>query len=304
MYNLERKKTYFNFLNSIKENSAYSIEYIFKRLSPIEEMWNKDICDFTYDEICKVLALFNASSLGSLRKNLSVLKTYTDWCCQNRLSIDNINHYVEIDTSKIDIYVNKATSGFITRNELNELLIKLPNDSDKFLILALFEGVRSEFIGELLAITLNDIDHEKKTITFPSGETKVMSRELYYLAIKSSEEEIYYSLAEHTEIKLKTGKIVNERVNATKDSIEHLNKRIKVRISLIKEVYGVANLSIPKLSRAGLIDNIRKIMAEKNITKEEFFSLRFKEYCKELNPNYEIGLHNKVNIKMAIYKFI
>lgn len=303
-YNEERKETYFNFLNSMRTNAAEPIKYIFKKVADSEKLWDKDICDFTYEEICKILASFNAISLGAIRKNVSILKTYTDWCCQNRLSIDNINHYLELDTEKLKSYVNKNISKFISREELYEALHILKNDSDKFILLALYENVRSEFIGELFALRQENLDHVNKTITFPSGETKHLSKELYFLAIRSSEEDVYQSYTGDAEVRLNTGNIINSRNNATKDTLENLGLRARKRVGLIKDVCGMPTITVPKLPRAGLIDNIQTIMKELNITKEEFFGLNFEKYIGYLNPNYEITLEKKVITKTAIYDYI
>ncbi len=172
MYNAERKETYFAELEKRNPGSSMVVKYIFNTVSQAEELFEKDICDFTLDEINKVLGMFNAMSSNSLSKNFSILKKYCDWCCYNKLSVDNINHFTEFDTSNLSLYVNKYLSALISREDLCSLCKDMFNASDRFLSLALFEGVYEDSIGELLMLTLKNIDPGTRIVTFPSGAKK------------------------------------------------------------------------------------------------------------------------------------
>lgn len=313
-YNEERKKTYFQYLEDCTPGSTKSIVSIFKKTAKIEEQWNKDVCDFTIDEINKVLSSFNASSRNALSKNASILRTYAEWCCANKLSIDNINHYNEITINSLDKYVNKKKAYIVSKEELYQFIQRLRNMSDRFLILALFEGIGDESIGELLQVELKDIDEDNMMITMPSGKKKIISQDLLNLAIESSNEEYYISEGGDFESPLlKEGKIVNSRVNTRKDSLEALELRLVRRLGKIREENSVSWLTIPKIQKAGVIDDFQVVMKKCGVTKEQVFEseraksdkdIKYSDIISMTNPNYELRKYKKFEVKNKLYEYL
>ena len=302
-YNNERKLEYFKYVDSKTMGAHLTIKYIFSKLRSVEEQWTKDICDFTLGEIQQVLAIFNSSSINALSKNISVLKTYTDWCCFNKLSIDNINHYTEIDMTTLDKYVNKVKSKTVNKKELFSILDALYNDSDRFIALALFEGVRSTNLGEFGLLTLKDITEENgsRYITFKSGIKKMISDKLYNYAVNSAEEEVYVSIGKDGDLVESTLKqcdnIVKKRSNSSSDSLISYEVLIKGRLVKIREYFDLPYFTAPKLRQSGIQDNINSICKKYDITLDEFFGTNYKSYIKETNPNYGLIDLQKNNVK-------
>lgn len=302
-YNNERKLEYFKYVDSKNMGAHLPIRYIFSKLKDVEEQWQKDICDFTLQEINQVLAIFNASSINALTKNLSVLKTYTDWCCLNRLSIDNINHFTEVDINTLGIYVNKIKSKLVNRGELLSILDSLYNSSDKFVALALFEGVRSSNLGELALLSLDDITESNgiREITFKSGVKKIISDKLYYYALESVEEETYITVGKESdliEFRLKDNNyIVKKRINSSSESLISYETMIKTRLLKIREYFDIPYFTIPKLRQSGIQSEINSLCERKNITFDEFFGENYVNYIKETNPNYGLVDLQKCNVK-------
>lgn len=312
-FNEERKNTYFQYLESIKENSSVCIRYIFIRTAKTEKVWGKDVCDFTIDEICKFLPTFNASSLNALNKNVSVLRMYTEWCCQNKLSKDNINHFNEIDKSQLNLYINKITSILPSKEEISEIVNSLANASDKFLIQALYEGVKGESVGEFFYIPIASILSDKRIITFANGKQKVMSKKLYNLAIESSEEERYLSIRDNGEFfestLVKEGAIINPRSNCRSNTLEHCELRLRERMKKLKSAYGLNMISMPKIYNAGLRDEIKRIMKKYGIDKEQFFNgeidgKTYSDWIQEVNPNFEASSYVKVQIRSRVFEYL
>lgn len=307
MYNQDRKNEYFNYVERM-HGSVISRKYIFSSLASIEETWGKDICDFTLPEILMVMATFNSSSRGALIKNLSILKTYTDWCCMNKLSIDNINHYEEVDASKLDIYVNKITSKIVSREELYTIMQQFLNKSDQFIVLALFEGVRTLELGELMMLKVSDIDAQTRTITFPNNTKRLMSKKLYELAIESSEEDEYVTVAEDGDLfrckLLCDGYIVNSRANSKHRDVKAYERRISDRLRKLRILFEIPYITVPRLKMSGLVEEYNNVLDKYNITKEELFGQNYEQYIKSINPNYDLADLRKNDIKARIYSYI
>lgn len=312
-YNEERKRTYFQYLENIRENSTKCIGYIFTRVSKTEEVWEKDVCDFTVDEIYKLLPTFNSCSVNALNKNVSVLRLYTEWCCQNKLSIDNINHFNEIDKSQLHPYVNKITSILPSKEEISEIVDSLANASDKFLVQALYEGVKDESVGEFFYIPITSIDPDKRIITFASGKQKIMSKKLYNLAVESSEEDKYLSIKADGDFfestLIRRGAIINPRSNSRSDTLEHCELRLRERLKKFKSAYGLSMISMPKIYNAGLRDEIKRIMEKYNINRDQFFGdevdgKTYYDWIKEVNPNFEASSYLKVQIRTRVFEYL
>lgn len=294
MYNEERKQEYLRYVNQDLEKTTINIEILFKKTEQYEELFNKDLCDFVFTEIDRLLPVFLASSVSALRKNISIMKKYTNWCCSCNLSIDNINHYDEIDSTSDGLkkYLNKESSICPTRDQVLQDISKLRNYSDKFLILALFEGVRTKDVGELLRVKKSKL--KGNILTFENGEERILSPLLVDFAEKSSEEEEYISLNGTASLLSMDGNIVNSRKNVRYNSIEALNKRVTDRLIAIRRQLNIPYLTTPRLNAAGIANELRNIMEESNISKTEVIK---EEYLKMVNPNYGVTTHMTATIK-------
>lgn len=310
-YNEERKREYFNYVNRVNPDASKPIIYLFKYAAPIEEAWGKDLCDFTLTEIEKVMSTFGAPTKFALAKNLSIYKSYTTWCCNNKLSIDNINHYEELGMDDLEPYVNSVKDRIFSEKDINLVLNKLINDSDRFLVLALFEGVRPANCGELLLISLNDIDKDTKIVTFPSGTKKKMSSRLYELAVQSSSEEVYYSYKDGQETFASAlqdnGMIVKPRTNSRNNDIPHVNKRINDKFVTLRRTYNEPDLVYSKLRISGIICQLKKIMDYYNIDRDTLFNdSEYYNTCINMASlsNYELYDIPKSSVKTKVYRFL
>lgn len=302
LYNQERKEAYLAFLDGKNiEALMRNNKNIFENTSTVEENWEKDVCDFTLAEIQQLLPYFNASSDSALRRIISILKTYTDWCCVNRLSIDNINHYIELNTSigQLDKYLNPVSSKYMTREELLNICQKFYNNSDRFIVLALFEGVRDADLSSLMYITIQDIDKENLTITFKSGVKKNISYTLYTYAVSSHAETEYISADTMYASNLtKDDRIIHSRTNTKSDAEKLLERRLFVRLQKLRDFYNAPFLTASKLRASGICNEIYGVMEKHNISQEEFFGEKYQMYVREINSNYNVQNEPKWTLKM------
>lgn len=300
MFNEERKQEFLRYIRSIGQSNLGFIT-LFKKTEQYESLYQKDLCDFVYAEIDKLFSALAASSTGALTKNISYLRTYTDWCCSYSLSIDNINHYDEINTSidNLKKYLNKESSICPTREKILEDLLAMKNYSDKFLILALFEGVRTEDVGELLRAKISKL--EGNVLTFENGEKRVLSNTLVKFAEYSATEEMYVSISGSTTRLAMGGNIINSRMNTSKNSMESLNRRIKDRLGVLRRGCSIPYLTVPRLNTAGAVCELKNIIQKYDISPSEVFD---KKYLAMVNPNYQLEHMNRTVMKHKFYCYL
>ena len=84
----------------------------------------------------------------------------------------------------------------IDRKELQELVNKLDNGIDKFIVAGLFYGLNGGSTNkeQLLNITTDSVDFEKSTITLPDGRVVVMDNFLKKITKEAIEQKIYIKM--------------------------------------------------------------------------------------------------------------
>jgi hypothetical protein len=301
MYNKERKQEYLRYIVEDLEQTPSSAKSLFNKTESYEELLDKDICDFTLSEIDKLLPIFLASSLNAIRKIISILRKYTDWCCSCNISIDNINHYDELGTSAeyLQKYLNKEKAVCPSRAQVLEDISQFKNFSDKFLILALFEGVRTEEVGELLRVKISKLNGN--ILTFENGEKRILSEELVELAKASSQEEEYISSTGNVTSLNMEGNIVNSRKNIRSNTLEALNLRLTSRLIVLRKEENIPYLTIPRLYTAGIVEQLKDIMEKYGVSKETIFE---EQYIKKVNSNYNINGYTKKALRIKYYNYL
>lgn len=298
MYNEERKQEFLRYIKEDLKLTTQSFKSVFKKTEQYEELYSKDLCDFVYAEISKLLSVFSVSSVNALRKNISILRKYTDWCCSCNLSIDNINHYDEIncDIEGLKIYINKERSICPDREQVLKDISKLRNSSDRFLVLALFEGVRTEQVGELLRVKIDKL--QGNILTFENGQKRILSNTLVKLAKESSEAIEYISLTGNATPLNMEGNIVNSRKNTSNNSMQSLNRRMGDKLEALRRETGATYLTSPRLNTAGIVNELKTIINKYNISQDEVFN---DKYLEMISPNYSLT-HMPKSVLRSKYK--
>lgn len=120
---------------------------------------------------------------------------YTYTTIRTKVALINIlfkqagnNAFVEL--KKEDMASNEK--GIITKKELLDVIDLLDNEQDKFILMALFNGIAGKQAQDLLNLKRTDIDFENKTINLPD---RVIHMDDYFCEItRSAIEQKTYSL--------------------------------------------------------------------------------------------------------------
>lgn len=243
MYNQELKERYRKEKESYTTVSTYYFSSLFKRTEPFEESLNKDISNFTTYEIInmyKTLAIMSLDTIATMNSNLSM---YTQWCIQENLVNDYQNHFLEIDRDMMVSFVNKLAMDkkIVSRKQIIEWCQQLPNPSDSFCLLGLFEGIRGGGYLELALAKIEDF-HDNTFIAYNGREIKVSSTLIEY-AEQSNETLDYQSISKSMvkEVTLsENGRIIKDYPNVRRsESLPVLRRRTQSRLARIFNYIGI-----------------------------------------------------------------
>lgn len=304
MYNKEIKERY------IEEKKATTIlpnsylERLFKKTEAFEIEHGKDVSNFTFYEVEEMYKTWSMGSLQSLQVVNSALSMYTQWCLKQNMVIDSQNHYLEFTKEIMAGAINhlKAKSKIITRDQLLSLLPELPNVSDAFLLLALFEGISGKEYCELSNLESKDIKGNIATLC--TNREVIMSEELTRLAIESGNTYEYYPVVatakkEKILFDIHDEKIIKDFCNTASDTCDfQIGRRIYRKIKRSVDYVGMAHLNGNNIVECGKVYFINKICEERKITAKEY--LYSKNGSEELKRQF--GSSFTTSIRAAFIK--
>lgn len=275
MRNEERKR---KFLETYKGAPEGYVLSIFRRAEEFEEAWDKDAAEFNRSEIIGYLRGLNSTSAETLRVKTSILRQYTNFC--RELGYPYENHYNEIGTEELERCVNHflLKEKYISRERLMEMIDQMDNDCDRFLFLALFEGLGSygEMYEEVTMTKAFGIGEH--SILLCTGRDLPVSDDLIRFARMSAAQEAYVTKGEslngmnNQAFDKSMGFILNPRRNCRYPaSREYAYKRITTRVAKVKKDLNAKYLSIPRLQLSGMCTEIRRILKETGLSYYEAY---------------------------------
>jgi hypothetical protein len=279
MYNEEQKERF------IKSREDYVIIQdnfyvnIFNRVEKYEENLGRDLSNFSFFEIEAYYKLRNSSSRYALATINSVFANYTTWCLNQGLVTDGQNHYLEFHAKDFDKYLNPILldKRIITRDELEDMILEIPNPRDQFLLLGTFEGLKGKGFMDIATAKMEDISEKggQHFISLKSERIIEMSKDLYYLAQESREEEKYYSLSGKQKKVvpiIDDGTIMKRNGNSVLETDDSSARNAKASFNRVKQYLGNKYLTTTNLMISGKIDFIRKKSEEMGVSTNQFMS--------------------------------
>lgn len=275
MYNQKLKERYRKEKESYTTVSAYYFSSLFKRTEPFEEELDKDASNFTTYEIInmyKTLAIMSLDTIATMNSNLSM---YAQWCIQENLVNDYQNHYLEITRDMMASFVNKLAMDkkVVSREQVLDWCQQLPNPSDSFCLLGLFEGIRG---GGYLEIALAKIEdfHDNIFTAYNGREIKVSSTLIEY-AKQSNETIEYQSISRNMEKEvnlIENGRIIKDYPNVRRtESLPVLRRRTQSRLARIFNYIGILEyMNGNDIRMSGVIEMINSRCKELKISGRDY----------------------------------
>ena len=280
MFNKEFKDKYL--LEESNDTRRKYIETLFKRAEKYEVQYGKDLSKFTLGDIMYMYKSSNYRSLDSLRVVNSTYALYTNAAIGNH---DGANHYLEMTTSKFCSVLNREVieKRCVTREKILEWCAELPNPSDKFVLLGLFEGISGKDYCEFVDLEKEDIDVDNDIINI-NGKKRKFSHQLCLFAEEAAIEENYYpvtsdGISKAESIMFKTSNKIVKDYNNTDDNPTSFRKGRRIYHKIIRafKYLGVESYMSPKAVRdSGIIEDLRKIKEENGLSNGEVFADKYR----------------------------
>lgn len=271
MYNESIKERYIKEKNETTILPEKYLENLFKKTETFETEINKDVSSFTFYEINEMYKTWSLSSLSSLQVINSHLSLYTQWCLLQSLVPDSQNHYFEMNKENMMECINMflVKSKVWTREQVINMTAQLPNASDKFLLLALFEGICGKEYCELS--NLKKADFNGNEVELCTGRTIRISNKLLYMAEEAIDTYEYYPVTADAKVsKIDFNpwddKVIKDYHNTEDDTSSfQIGRRIYRKLKRIFAFLGVEHMSGNALIESGKIHFINQICKEREI---------------------------------------
>ena len=274
MYNADIKERYISDNEFRNLNLRNFARVLFANTEKMETELNKDIYDFTISEIIDFYKSLCFTSYETLLVYTGQLRIYTNYCLNKNLVKDSQNHFNELTTELIYDCVNQGLmhDKIISRNDLiNTLDSECINPSDKFLCLALFEGICGKGMSDLVNLKLSDIKENKLMLS--SGTELILSDKLMEYAKESSETYEYESyIVDCKKIysyDIHDNRILKRMYNASEETEKNLSQRTHNKLRRIRDYTGMNCFTVDGLSESGRIERLIEFMHNENISFED-----------------------------------
>lgn len=299
MFNHELKRRFIEIRNNEATLPKGYLELQFRKVAVMEHKLQKDVSNFSFYDITEYYKTLNASSVNGLKVLNSQFSIYTDWCLKQNLVTDGQNHFLELRTEDYNNCINKALVklSIFSREELLDLIYELPNPKDRFLILALFEGIKGKDFSDITLLKPEDINGN--ICTLASGKQIEISDDLKDIIIATIAEDTYYSMSGHMQKKIPLidhGYIIKEypNVEVNAGTVYQSGRRLYSSLQRAFEFLGVPHLKANDLYYSGIIHTIKTNAKVRSMKSIDYI---YSEYFEEMQDKYNIGKYKKAIVE-------
>ena len=304
MYNEEQKRRFMN--HKIKELVSEDdslIKFYFKKVEPFENMYKKDVCNFTISEISDMYKFLNFISINTLINFNCQLSIYARWAMSQGLVTDNQDHFQMFDTEALLKLINPVLSKkkIMTREEVLNYVDQLLNPRDQYFLLGIFEfGSGPKNYNALFKAKMNDINEDNKTIYYDNC-TLHISDELLDICYECLKTNTYYYETDNLDGSKRTNTLYNIGNICKSFMLDPTDKSINrnVYTSIIKALkyLDIEHFISPKdFENSGKLHMIKTNANKLNISIEEYLYT----HKKEVEYQYRCS---KINVKNWLFEY-
>ena len=299
-----------------EEPTRVVIDKWFRASAKIEEQEGTDLANFNRIQVINLFKSFNSKSRLTLASVSLYFSDYYNWCMVEGL-VDQSNFTNQYDTKRVKsiieeiIPVEMILNKIFTKNDIIEsYLEKVLDPVNKFTMYAPFCGIYGEEATDLINLTMNDIDEEKKVAHLLSGK-EIRIDDLFIELAKSAD-----AAKEYAPEGVNTVNNANRGERYVYDESYYILKscdtgKINVPISykvlstkyrMIQKQTGNKFLNGNNLYKSGLLNYIKeqfenqhgisfkKALFDKKGRKEYTYAKELQEYINEFGSNMTVRM--------------
>lgn len=296
MYNEEIKQAY---LRTLDKKASTRTRSLFDKSEAFECFKGKDLSKLAKNDILYLLTSFKTTSKGFLIQRNQQIRDYKKWFLETFKDTEVTQFEINKQDYQRCLKMNEVV--FFTEKEIDLIIQAQPSPITKFLIQALFEGIRGTYLSEIILAKIEDVNKSNRTMKVYNckdfDENNQVITEERIVAISDKLITLMEECVETDKIIDKDGVIKGYLDNSEyivkyrrdkEDSDERVNKeqlKIKARAlsnRLTHSIYeGNPPLTSSKIFASGIIEQLKNkdisfIEQQYNVTKE---------YIKELKNN-------------------
>ncbi|UWD95679.1 integrase [Bacillus velezensis] len=195
MYNAELKEKFLEKYESEATRNHYWLRL--RDFSATEKILQKDIFNFSLEELRTLFFDLDSKSIDSLRGARAVIGQYTTWAMENGLANSNINKVYQIQDGDLKQFIDKNKKTLFTNKEVEEYVDFMVNYQDKAMIQAIYEGIDGYQHSELLNLTGDDLldDNKVKLVDDKHGVRIITVSDKCYELLKCANDQRTYHLS-------------------------------------------------------------------------------------------------------------
>jgi len=168
------------YLDEKLTDTAKSDTFVLRAVDNYEHMIGKFVYNMTYHELNEMIAMqFKNSSIKSILKNISIIKTYIDFCVGKKFVLHGENRLTVFTMKEAKNFVSKQAllNKIISKEKLEEYKNLLYNPQDQLLLELPFIGVRGRTVKdctmeEIINLTIDDVDDKNNMLKLTQNDSK------------------------------------------------------------------------------------------------------------------------------------
>jgi integrase len=197
LYNEETKEKFLSTYEN--EQTQTTIRNVFFKTELVESVLEKDLYDFTVEELGKAIENTNPHTANVARSNGRFLSQYISWAIESRLRKNALNPLKGVVPDWYDRFIDKNKKIHYSFKEFIDLLEQIDNGQDQAFLFMIWEGVMGERFSQLQELTYDDVNKDNKTVYIKERDTHIsVSDECIKYIEKAYNEKTYYQYNKNT----------------------------------------------------------------------------------------------------------
>jgi len=167
------------YLDEKLSDTAKSDAFVLREVDNFEYSIGKSVFNMNYAELNEMIARFKNTSVRSILKNVSIIKTYIDFCVGKKFVLHGTNRLAMFTIQEAKNFVSKQAllNKIISKETLEDYKNLLYNPQDQLLLELPFIGVRGRTVKgctmeEIINLTIDDVDEKNNMIRLIQNDGK------------------------------------------------------------------------------------------------------------------------------------